>query len=227
MDQLNWALTSSEREKESMEHGFWHERWAHQQIGFHQKETNLWLQQYWPLLGVSDDCQVLVPLCGKSKDMLWLREQGHSVLGVELSDIACRDFFNEMGAEVTALAGPKFHTRALDGITLHCGDFFKLEASDVAHVGAVYDRAALIALPHAMRKSYAAHLKAILPSGMRVLLVALEYDEQRESPPFSVSETEVRKLYEPVFTVELMDGAECENGRFEGEREKVYFLTRQ
>ena len=210
-----------------MEHGFWHERWAQQQIGFHQKETNGWLQKYWPLLGVSEDSQVLVPLCGKSKDMLWLREQGHSVMGIELSDIACRDFFEEMDVEVTAITGPKYHTRERDGITLHCGDFFKLDAHDVEKVGAVYDRAALIALPHSMRKEYAAHLKRIISSGMRVLLVTLEYDQQRESPPFSVSETEVRKLYEPEFTVELMDGAECENGRFEGEREKVYFLTRQ
>ena len=210
-----------------MEHGFWHERWAHQQIGFHQKETNGWLLQYWPLLGAKADSQVLVPLCGKSKDMLWLREQGHEVMGVELSDIACRDFFNEMGAEVKAISGPKFHTRELDGITLHCGDFFKLSAEDIENVGAVYDRAALIALPHAMRKEYSAHLKSILPGGMRILMVTLEYDEQRDSPPFSVTEYEVRKLYEPEFTVELMDGAQCEGGRFEGEREKVYFLTRQ
>lgn len=210
-----------------MEHGFWHKRWANSEIGFHQKETNNWLQKYWSLLGAESESEVLVPLCGKSKDMLWLREQGHEVLGVELSDIACRDFFAEMGAEVAATAGPKFHTRELDGIKLHCGDFFKLDVEDVARVGAVYDRAALIALPASMRKDYAAHLKSILPSGMRVMLICLEYDEQRESPPFCVSETEVRKLYEPDFTVELMDAAELPDGRFEGEREKVYFLTRQ
>lgn len=210
-----------------MEHGFWHRRWANQEIGFHQKETNSWLQQYWPLLGADAGASVLVPLCGKSKDMLWLREQGHQVTGVELSDIACRDFFREMGAQVAATDGGDFQIRELDGIKLLCGDFFKLTDTQIDGVGAVYDRAALIALPHTMRKSYAAHLKSVLPSGMRVLLVALEYDEQRESPPFSVSETEVRKLYEPEFTVDLIDAAELPVGRFEGEREKVYFLTRQ
>lgn len=210
-----------------MEHGFWHRRWANKEIGFHQKETNAWLRQYWSVLGAQGRCGVLVPLCGKSKDMLWLREQGHSVIGVELSDIACRDFFNEMGAAVAATQGPIFNTRELDGIRLLCGDFFKLSAADIEGVSAVYDRAALIALPHSMRKQYAAHLKALLPSGMRILLVSLEYDEQRESPPFSVSETEVRKLYEPEFTVDLVDAAELPDGRFEGEREKVYFLTRQ
>ena len=210
-----------------MEHGFWHRRWENSEIGFHQKETNTWLQQYWVQLGAEAGSQVLVPLCGKSKDMLWLREQGYEVLGIELSDIACRDFFNEMGAEVSAIAGPKFHTRELDGITLHCGDFFKLDAEDIAKVGAVYDRAALIALPSELREQYADHLKATLPADMRMLLVALEYDEPRESPPFSVAEAEVRELYEPEFTVELIDGAELPDGRFEGEREKVYFLTRQ
>lgn len=210
-----------------MEHAFWHERWAQKQIGFHQPSINRWLQEYWPLLNVSKDSTVLVPLCGKSMDMLWLREQGHEVMGVELSDIACREFFDEQGVEVSALAGPDFHTRTRDGITLMCGDFFKLTPTDVQQVGAVYDRAALIALPHTLRKAYAKHLKAMLPSGMRMLLVALEYDEQRESPPFAVNEYEVRKLYEPEFTVELMDGGECPDGRFEGEREKVYFLTRQ
>ena len=38
-----------------------------------------------------------MPLCGKSLDLLWLRDQGHLVIGVELSATAFEDFCLENG----------------------------------------------------------------------------------------------------------------------------------
>ncbi|PSL14300.1 thiopurine S-methyltransferase [Marinobacterium halophilum] len=205
-----------------MEHAFWHARWREGRIGFHQSGINPWLQQYWSRLGISRDAAVLVPLCGKSSDMLWLREQGHPVVGVELSDLACRDFFVEHGTQVTPVAVPQGHTRERDGITLWCADIFDLGREHWGDVAAVYDRAALIALPPAQRRMYAQHLSQQLTAGVEMLLVTLEFTGS-EGPPFPVPEAEVRKLFEPAFTVVRLDQAEAENGR----REVAYHLTRQ
>lgn len=205
-----------------MEHAFWHARWQAGRIGFHQSDINPWLLQYWSRLGLCRESRVLVPLCGKSSDMLWLREQGHSVVGVELSDLACRDFFVEHGTQVTPVAVPEGHTRERDGIRLWCADFFALGSGHWGRVAAVYDRAALIALPQAMRRTYAAHLCEQLASGVEMLLVTLEFAGS-EGPPFSVPEIEVRQLFEPAFTVVRIDQAEVGEER----REVVYHLTRQ
>ncbi|MBA4501128.1 thiopurine S-methyltransferase [Marinobacterium marinum] len=205
-----------------MEHAFWHARWQDGQIGFHQAAINPWLQQYWSRLGVPGDTSVLVPLCGKSSDMLWLREQGHGVVGVELSDLACRDFFVEHGVQITPVAVPEGHTRERDGIKLWSADFFALGREHWGDVAAVYDRAALIALPPELRRAYAAHLRQELLSGVEMLLVALEFPGG-EGPPFSVTEAEVRQLFEPAFTVVRLDQADTGAAR----REVVYHLTRQ
>jgi len=80
-----------------MQPDFWHQRWQDNQIGFHRDAPLPLLLAYWPALGLAAGSQVFVPLCGKSLDMLWLAEQGYRVLGVELSELAIRQFFDERG----------------------------------------------------------------------------------------------------------------------------------
>jgi len=209
-----------------MKHAFWHERWNENRIGFHQAQVNHWLKRYWAELGIDSDSQVLVPLCGKSSDMLWLREQGHPVLGVELSDLACRDFFTEQGVDIDAIASGEFHRRERDGITLLAGDFFKLDRTDLSSMNAIYDRAALIALPPEMRIEYANHIAKLTVSGDQVLLIALDYDTPRNEPPFAVSDDEVHALYSAHFDIEVLDTESLDEGRFENSREVVYRMTR-
>ncbi|MBB4815130.1 hypothetical protein HNP03_003766 [Pseudomonas rhodesiae] len=78
-----------------MEPEFWHDRWATNQIGFHQSDINPYLLRHWPSLALAHGAQVLVPLCGKSLDLIWLASLGHRVLGVELSEQAVQTFFSE------------------------------------------------------------------------------------------------------------------------------------
>ena len=86
---------------------FWLERWQQNQIGFHQARVNPYLQQFWPQLGIAQTGRVFVPLCGKSSDMLWLRAQGHEVVGVEFSELAVRDVVHGRPVSNTeALANP-------------------------------------------------------------------------------------------------------------------------
>lgn len=179
-----------------MRERFWHERWQNNEIAFHQPAASPHLERFWPQLNMSTGAEVFVPLCGKSLDMLWLREQGLQVLGIELSDVAVRDFFAENNLEPTRSKQGKFERWQVDGITLLLGDFFELAVDDLQGVSAVYDRASLIALPPDMRFRYAEHLAGILPDAAETLLVTLEYPQQEmDGPPFSVSRQAVNDLF--------------------------------
>jgi thiopurine S-methyltransferase len=188
-----------------MKKDFWLERWDRGEIGFHQDEVNPYLIQYWPQLHVDRDSMVFVPLCGKSRDMLWLRNQGHQVLGVELSAIAVQSFFKENGYSPQQDSKGKFDCCEADGIRILCGDFFDLGKDDLADVGVVYDRASLIALPPDMRERYARHLVSILPPATQILLVTVDYPQaEMQGPPFSVTSEEVTALYRDYAEVRLL-----------------------
>lgn len=189
-----------------MEKQFWLDRWEERQIGFHLPEVNAHLRKYWSALQLNAGDRVLVPLCGKSLDMLWLHEIGHGVLGVELSHIAVQEFFEENALDMKSHTQDVFSAVQRPAMRLRQGDFFELDSADVADIKGVYDRAALVALPEAMRRKYVQHLAAILPPGTALLLVSMDYPQQEmKGPPFSVSEDEVRRLYAGNFEVQLMD----------------------
>ncbi|HRX70351.1 MAG: thiopurine S-methyltransferase [Candidatus Competibacteraceae bacterium] len=188
-----------------MELSFWHERWERSEIGFHQQDINVHLQQFWTLLGLQPGQQVFVPLCGKSRDLLWLAGEGHPVTGVEISPIAVAAFFQENGLQPRRWREGAFEIWQQDELRIMLGDFFALEPRHLADIAGVYDRASLIALPPAMRERYVRHLDAILPTGIRTLLMALDYDQTVLSgPPFAVSEAEVRTRYEATHEIELL-----------------------
>lgn len=188
-----------------MKKDFWLERWEREKIGFHQDEVSPYLCQYWQELNLAHDSVVFVPLCGKSHDMLWLREQGHQVLGVELSAIAVQAFFKENGYTPQHSTRGKFDRCEANGIRILCGDFFDLGRDDLANVSVVYDRAALIALPPEMRERYVRDMVGILPTATQILLITLDYPQpEMQGPPFSVSSGEVEVLYREHAEVRLL-----------------------
>lgn len=192
-----------------MEADFWHNRWRDNAIPFHKAETNPSLEKHFHNLGLDGAGDVFVPLCGKSVDMCWLREQGCTVTGVELSDIAVRDFFAEQGMAAESRREGAFEILEADGIRLLCGDFFALEPVHTANASAVYDRAALIALPPDLRSRYVEHLHAIVPARAPMLLLTFEYPpHETEGPPFSVDVEAVRALYAGKRQVTLLESAD-------------------
>jgi thiopurine S-methyltransferase len=188
-----------------MEPQFWHERWAINQIGFNQSEVNPYLQRFWPELNLKPSERVLVPLCGKTIDMRWLNQQGLHVVGVELSEKAVQDFFNEGGVEPRVEVRGHFKVYSVEACEIWCGDFFALKAKDIGNCSALYDRAALIALPAEMRWRYVECLNRILPADCRGLLISLDYEQSEiAGPPFSVPEEEVMQLLSPEWRVKLI-----------------------
>lgn len=213
---------------------FWHERWRLNEIGFHQPVINPYLENFWSSLAIAADSQVFVPLCGKSRDLLWLQQQGHQVLGVELSPVAVSDFFAEQALSPYVENQGRLRQHTHDRISLLEGDFFALNPAHLTQVAAVYDRAALIALPPALRSAYVAHLVAILPDTVPMLLVTMDYDqEQMAGPPFAVDDQEVVRHYSPHYQItllaeaDLLAGPEATRWRNRGitrMTERVYYL---
>lgn len=189
-----------------MDHAFWHDRWHRGDVGFHQSSVHDQLQRTWPKLAVQTGSSVFVPLAGKSLDMAWLAKQGHRVIGVELSEIAVGEFFSEAALTPTIVQTPSFLVFSAGPFTIYCGDIFDLTAQHLADVTALYDRAALIALPDHLRQRYVAHLTHLLAPESQVLLIAIDYPiGEMEGPPFAVPFKEVHQLYASTFDIDVIE----------------------
>ena len=177
---------------------FWHDRWRTAQIGFHRPSVDENLIRHWRDLSLPKGARVMVPLCGKSLDLLWLRDQGHTVTGIELSDIALQAFFAENGVAARRHALPRFDLYEADNLECYRGDLFELTPGRLGQVAAVYDRASLVSWAAEQRGRYAEHLRALTGPGTQTLLVTLEYPQaEMKGPPFSVDSEEVHRLYSP------------------------------
>lgn len=192
-----------------MEPKFWLEKWDKNQIGFHKEDINENLLDFFPK-GNLKEKRVFVPLCGKSKDLLWFRRNGMQVVGCELSEKGVHDFFDEnrIKHKVKELdSGMKLYQS--ENIEIYQGDIFALK--DVGPVDYIYDRASMIALPPEIRKKYVGKLKELFNKNFCLFLVTLEYDQpQAEGPPFSVPQLEVEECYKE-FKIEVLsrkDGME-------------------
>jgi len=211
-----------------MEAAYWQKAWSDNRIGFHQKNVNKWLMDNWSAMELPEGSGVFVPLCGKTSDMLWLHEQGHSVLGVELSDRAAIQFFTENELEYAVREVPDFQIfagqNAASGLEIWVGDFFKLPAAALEGCSAYFDRAAMVALPDALRAEYARHMAHLMPKSSRGLLITFS---------FSVPDENVRKLLGPAFDIcelEHYSGTErlgnLKERGLETLDERVYLLKR-
>ncbi len=170
------------------------------------------LVQYFKELELDEGDRIFVPLCGKTLDIGWLLSQGFKVVGAELSEIAIRQLFDELGQkpEVKDLENHRYYS--IDGLEIFVGDIFELTPDILGSVNAVYDRAALVALPKELRKKYSAHLINITDKAPQ-LMICFEYDqEQMDGPPFSVSDKEVTEHYADLFKPYLLESSEVPGG---------------
>ena len=171
----------------------WLSRWESGQTGWHQAGGSSALRKFWP--GIAPGSRVLVPLCGKSPDLLWLSQQGCHVTGVELSEIAAQAFFDEAGIrfELSKTNGFSYFRGLEQNVTIVCGDYFRFSDQPF---DALYDRASLVALPPNLRPLYIQHTKSLLKPDARQLLLTLEYDKSKSlGPPFSVMPDEVKRYW--------------------------------
>lgn len=227
---MNEALSeeiNQTKKRPSMNPKFWHEKWALRQIGFNQSKPNPLLVKHFSSLNLEQGSRIFVPLTGKTIDVAWLLSQGFEVVGVELSETAVRELFEELSIEPEISESDGFKIYSSDGLVVFVGDFFSLTSDLLGKVAAIYDRAALVALPEEMRKDYTTHLMGITNNAPQLLIV-FEYDQDVVSgPPFSITEEEIHQYYDDIFSPELLESVDMPDG-LKGQvkaSENVWLLT--
>ncbi len=187
-----------------MEHEFWHNKWKANEIGFHKDETNAFLKDNLQSLALSPETTILVPLCGKTLDIAYLLSLGHKVVAAELNESAVIQLFENMKVTPDVSDVGNLKQYQAQNLSVFVGDVFELTEGLMGSVDAIYDRAALVALPDAMRRRYAKHLMAITQKAPQ-LLVTIEYDPSHyDGPPFAISQDMVRELYAESYTCEML-----------------------
>lgn len=184
----------------------WLDRWDKGRTGWHEPAGNDGLKSFWPQSG--NPGSVLVPLCGKSPDLLWLAERGHDVVGVELSEVAATSFFEEQELEFELeAAGPlNRYAATRHSLAIYCGDYFQFQSPPF---DALYDRGALVALSAEQRPRYVAHTAKLLKPGALRLVITLEYDQRVvDGPPFAVSAEEIAGYWDDLVRVGERDDIE-------------------
>jgi thiopurine S-methyltransferase len=195
-----------------MEAKFWIQRWEENNIGFHKSEANPHLVKFLSQLGLAPNSRVFLPLCGKTLDISWLLAQGHRVVGAELSEIAITQLFEHLRVKPLITARGKLTHYSAERIDIFVGDIFDLTKSELGDVAAIYDRAALVALPEPMRHRYTNHLRQITGNAPQLLL-AYEYDQALiAGPPFSVSDAEIEQHYRKSYSLTCLASMVVEGG---------------
>lgn len=178
-----------------MEIGYWQHRWDTGQIGFHEGQPNELLAAH--ARAFAGRRRVLVPLAGKSRDLVFLASLGLEVVGVEAVESACRDFFEDNAIPHASQERDGWRSFSGGGITLMCGDMFAATPEVLGTFDALYDRAALVALQPSTRTHYLLTLAKLLEPRACLMLVTFHYDQEKlPGPPFSIDPQLARLLYQ-------------------------------
>lgn len=189
-----------------MELSYWESRWRKGNIGFHLSEVYPGLVNNLTQINLPDKFTCLVPLCGKSLDMVWLSSLAGKVIGVEISEKAVKSFFLENGLPVQEQSYSGFKIFRSGNIEIWCGDFMKLPLQKIPEIDLIYDKAALVALPSNMRKKYIAKIHSLSNPHTHILLHYFTYNQNEiQGPPFSISQEEIKKGFEPPFNTRILD----------------------
>ncbi|MEO0574433.1 MAG: thiopurine S-methyltransferase [Pseudomonadota bacterium] len=182
-----------------MKPAFWHDKWEQAQIGFHNNDPHPLLVTHFSALQLKEGARVFLPLCGKTRDIAWLLARGYEVVGAELSEIAVQQLFAELDVEPSVDRRHAWARYSALHIDVFVGDIFDVQPDSVRHIDAVYDRAALVALPETMRPDYVAHVAALTDHAPQ-LLISVEYDQsEMKGPPFSITDDEIERCYADHF----------------------------
>lgn len=176
-----------------MEASFWFKSW---ELGgfytsFHRKDIHPYVLNYMNPENITGK-NVLVPLCGKTVDMLYLSQFANKVIGVELVEEAILQFFQENSLPFHQV---DHETYISENITLLKKDFMALTREEIGPIDWVLDRASLVALPSQMRIDYLHTLDRLTTIGTQTLLITLEYFPLINSAPFSIDGQEVEQYY--------------------------------
>jgi thiopurine S-methyltransferase len=195
-----------------MDATFWLQKWQTNDIAFHERETNPALMKYSGKLLLKKDARIFLPLCGKTLDIAWLLSQGYRVAGAELVELAIEQLFAELDVKPKISDLGLLKRYSAENIDIFVGDIFNLSKKMLGPVDAIYDRAAMVALPTGLRQRYSAHLRDITNHAPQLLLTFVYDQHVMEGPPFSVSNEEVEAHYKNNYTLTLLESTNVPGG---------------
>jgi len=210
-----------------MDEDFWQNRWATNKIVFHEKDGNKLLARHFDVIEMPEGARYFLPLCGKTGDIARLLSKGYRVVGIELAETAIQQLFQELDVtpEISEIGPLKLYSA--QNLNIFVGNFFDLTAETLGTVDAVYDRAALVALPVDMRPRYSAHLATITQHAKQMLITFEYVQNDMDGPPFNLDENEVRTHYADAYEIELIRRIDIPGG-LKGQvkaNETVWLLT--
>ena len=195
-----------------MDATFWNQRWARNDIGFHEGRVNARLVKYFDGLSLTKNGRVFVPLCGKTVDIAWLLANGYRVAGAEYSELAIEQLFSELNVQpAISSVGALTHWSAKN-IDIFIGDVFDVSREILGPVDAIYDRGALVALPDETRRRYTAHLTGISNNAPQLLITCTYDPAKRKGSPFPVSNAEVERHYGDSYELTLAESEPIPGG---------------
>lgn len=199
---------------------------THDSCHEHTCGSEKYLKQYLPrLVRGKPPISILVSLCGNTPDVAFLARQGHTVTGVDVSEKAVKEIFDD------ATDGPIPYTviikddfrifSATDekNITVYVGNFFNLFVTQIGQFDAIWDAHGIISIPIVDMQPYADKLKELLKPGGVMLFSTVYFDinELKKGPaPCPVSTTEFAKFFPRDLKIELLDDPDFDPAEYEG-----------
>jgi thiopurine S-methyltransferase len=190
----------------------WKKRWLEDRIGWHEEQGNASLKTHWTPLDKT--CSVLVPFCGKAKDLLWLASLGHRVIGIEISEIAALAFFNENDLifKEKLYKNIKLFEAEDIAISIYCEDYFNC---NLPKADALYDRGSLVVVHPEKRFNYVQHTKSLLHKDAYRFIITLEYEEGFvQGPPYSIMAGEMLAYWSDLIQIKSYNDIENSSPKF-------------
>ncbi|XP_040209710.1 thiopurine S-methyltransferase-like [Rana temporaria] len=215
----------------------WNEKWKTRQIGFHEKDVHPFFAEFLDeMKNGREKLNIFFPLCGKAVDMKWLADMGHNIVGVDVVEIALKEFFEEQNVpyveeSVAEIPGAKVFKSTSGNISLYCCNFYDISDSIIGRFDGIWDRGALVAVNPCDRERYGSVLLSLLNKDSRYLMVVFEYDPKlMTGPPFYVPESDIERLFGSACSYKLLKKIDAltENKRkcrLDYYYQKIYLVT--
>lgn len=215
----------------------WQEKWVTRHIAFHQEQGHQLLKKHLDtFLKGQSGLRVFFPLCGKAVEMKWFADRGHTVVGVEISEIGIREFFAEQNLSYTEeplaeIAGAKVFKSSSGSISLYCCSIFDLPRANIGKFDRIWDRGALVAINPGDHDRYADIILSLLRKEFQYLVAVLSYDPTKHAgPPFYVPDAELKRLFGSKCSMQCLEEVDALEERYKAWGldyifEKLFLLT--
>ncbi|MBC7429440.1 MAG: hypothetical protein H7336_12555 [Bacteriovorax sp.] len=171
---------------------FWNQVWQDGTIRFHQNVFNSQMVSKFRDVDLNGKT-VLIPLAGKTRDILFFLEKGAQVTAVEFVEQAIIEFFENNEIQYTKIG----NLYQCENLKFYAMDFFAFTTEKKFDV--LFDRASQVVFAPAERPYYYQHMSTLIDTHTMLLLGAIEHTGPADfGPPHKISQAEVKNAYEKM-----------------------------